>query len=246
MIDIDIILIGGLIMFFSAFIKGISGFGTAIFAVPLLIAFVFLPTETRVIVVSLNLVLNIFILSKEHSLTKANIIDLKALIIPGFIFAILAGWFLGSIDDTLFKIILGNLLILTAVNKFFDFPYKVRNIKKYFPTIGALSGIFNTLIGLGGIPVLIYLSNTTIEKKAFRTTLMLFFLFINTGSVLTFMIHRAYSLELIIYILSFIPFIVLGSLMGMTLVKRINNVNFNRIVALLLLIMGISNLFNIL
>lgn len=246
MIEIELILLGGLVMLLSAFIKGISGFGTAIFAVPLLIAFFFLPQEARVIVVSLNLVLNIFILTKENAITKENFLEIKTLIIPGFIFAILTGFFLGSIDDTLFRIVLGNLLLLTGINKLFNFPYKVHNIKRYFPTIGALSGILNTLIGLGGIPVLIYLSNTAIEKKEFRNTLMIFFLFINIGSVLTFIINDAYTLQLVMYSAAYIPFIIGGSLIGMALVKHINNVNFNRIIAVLLLIMGISNLFNIL
>ena len=246
MIELELILFGALIMLFSAFVKGISGFGTAIFAVPLLVAFVFLPSEARVIVVSLNLFLNIFILARENSLTKANVSEISTLMIPGFIFAIATGFFLGTVDDTLFRIILGTLLVLTAFNKFFDFPYKITHVRRYYPTVGSLSGILNTLIGVGGIPILIFLSNTPYEKARFRRTLMLFFLAINTGSVLTFAVHGAYRADLLIYILAFVPFVLLGSLLGMALVPRINNLNFNRIVAVLLLIMGISNLFNIL
>ncbi len=239
-------LFGGLIMLFSAYIKGISGFGTAIFAVPLLTAFIFLPAETRVIVVTLNLVLNVFILTKENALTKENLLKIKWLLIPGFIFAFLSGFVLMTFDDRLFTIILGVLLVITAVNKVFDFPYKIRHVKRYYPLVGSLSGILNTLIGVGGIPVLIFLSNAKVKKAAFRHTLMLFFLGINLGSVLTFMVNRAYSQTIILHSLMFIPFILLGSLLGMKTSTHINNTNFNRVVAVLLLIMGLSSMFNIL
>ncbi len=243
---IEIIILGGLVMLFSAFIKGISGFGTAIFAVPLLTAFFFLPAQVRVIVVSLNLLLNVFILSRERNLTKQNLYEIRWLMIPGFLFAFITGFFLATINDRFFAISLGVLLIITAINKLFDFPYKIQHVKRYFPAIGSLSGILNTLIGVGGIPVLIYLSNTTYQKSQFRMTLMLFFMAINTGSVLTFIINGAYTSDIVIYTFSFVPFVLAGSLVGMTIVRFINNKNFNKIVAVLLLFMGLTSLFDIL
>lgn len=242
---IETILLAGLTLFFSALIKGISGFGTAIFAVPLLTAFFFAPSDVRVLVVTLNLILNFYILFSENRLTKANISAIKGLMIPGFIFAFLSGFILFQVNDTFFSITLGILLIITAVNKLFDFPYKVHHPKRYFLPVGSLAGVLNTLVGVGGIPVLIFMSNTAYGKNDFRKTLMLFFLAINLGSVLTFIIQGAYTVEIMQISLSMIPFVMLGSFTGMKIATHINNLRFNQLIAVLLLIMGVMSLLNI-
>lgn len=240
--EISILFLAGAVMFMAALIKGVSGFGTAIFAVPLLTAFFFVPADTRVIVVSLNLVLNIFILTKEKNLTLKNLSNIRTLIIAGFIFAFLTGFFLPVVDERLFKIILGILLVATALNKLLELPYRITRVKRYFIPVGILSGIMNTLVGVGGIPVLIYLSNTRMRKNDFRMTLMLFFLMINTGSVIGFAVNQQYAVHNLAYTAGLLPFVVVGSLAGMTLVRHINNYYFHKIIAILLLFMGIASI----
>ncbi len=195
-------------------------------------------------VVTLNLLLNFFILFSENRLTKANANQMKGLMLPGFIFALVSGFFLVQVDDRLFTVTLGILLIVTALNKLFKIPFSIHHPGRYFIPVGSLSGVLNTLVGVGGVPVLIFLSNTAYQKNDFRKTIMLFFLAINTGSVLTFMIQGAYTQSILIQTLSMIPFVLLGSFTGMKIAGYINNLRFNQLIALLLLIMGVANLFN--
>ena len=75
---------------------------------------------------------------------------------------------------------------------------------------------------------------------------MLFFFALNTGSILSFIIFGSYPVSTLSYVAAYIPFVILGSLLGMRAVSHINNRVFQKVVATLLLIMGFDSLFNIL
>lgn len=242
----ELVFYGGLILLFSSFMKGITGFGTALFALPLLTAFFFGPEEARPIIVSINLLLNFFILFKEGNFTYDKFKTLAPLVLSGFIFAVLSGFVLTYVDFRLFSILLGGLLLLTALNKLLNLNYTIHRYRPLFIPVGALGGILNTLIGAGGVPVLIFLSNTPLKKEAFRTSIMLFFFALNTGSIISFVIFGAYPVSSLSYIAVYFPFVIAGSLLGIKAVSHINNTLFQRIVAVLLLIMGLDSLFNLL
>ena len=243
---LELLIYGGLILLFSSFMKGVTGFGTALFAMPLLTTFFLAPEVARPIIVSINLMLNFFILFKEKNFTFANFKALSPLVISGFVFAVGSGFVLAYVDFRLFSIILGSLLILTALNKLLNLNFTIENYKPLFLPMGSLGGILNTLIGAGGVPVLIFLSNTPLRKSEFRTSLMLFFFALNTGSILSFIIFGSYPVSTLSYVAAYIPFVILGSLLGMRAVSHINNRVFQKVVATLLLIMGFDSLFNIL
>ncbi|MFW6299067.1 MAG: sulfite exporter TauE/SafE family protein [Bacillota bacterium] len=242
----ELVFYGGLILLFSSFMKGITGFGTALFAMPLLTAFFFEPEVSRPIIVSINLLLNFFILFKEKNFTLENFRALAPLVVSGFLFAVLSGFVLSYVDFRLFSILLGSLLILTALNKLLNLNFTIRRYRPFFLPIGSLGGILNTLVGAGGVPVLIFLSNTPLKKDAFRTSLLLFFFAINSGAIISFVVFEQYPAATLSYIALFLPFVIVGSLLGMKAVSRINNTLFQRLVAVLLLIMGLDSLFNIL
>lgn len=242
----ELILYGGLILLFSSFMKGVTGFGTALFAMPLLTAFFFMPEEARPIIVSINLMLNMFILVTERNFTFENFKALSPLVISGFIFAVLSGFVLTYVDFRVFSILLGSLLILTALNKLLNLNFTIKHYRPLFIPMGSLGGILNTLIGAGGVPVLIFLSNTPLKKEEFRTSLMLFFFALNVGSVISLTSFGAYPVSSLSYIAIYLPFVVIGSILGMKAVTRINNRIFQKVVAVLLLIMGLDSLFNLL
>ena len=242
----EIIMLGGLILLFSSIMKGIAGFGTALFAMPLLTAFFFSPAEARPIIVSINLLLNFFILVKEKNFTLKNFTDLSPLILSGFVFAVATGFFLGYVDARIFNIIFGSLLVFTALNKVIGFNFSIKRYKPYFIPVGSLGGILNTLIGAGGVPVLIFFSNTPLKKESFRLNILLYFFAINVGAITSFLIFDDYPLQALGYTAIFTPFVILGSLIGMRALGRINNAHFQRLVAVLLLVMGLDSLLNIL
>ena len=234
-----------LILLLSATIKGITGFGTALFAVPILTAFFLSPEATRPLIVSLNLLLNIFILVKEKNLTIKALYPLRYLVIAGFIAAVLSGFLLERMDLRTFQIILGVLLIFTAINKLFKVQFHIPKPERFFVPVGATGGILNTLIGVGGIPVLIYLSNTDYKKAQFRLSLILFFFILNVGSIISFTIHGSFEPHTLIQVLLFLPMVLIGGMIGMKIQSRINERIFQIVIASLLLVMGVNTIFNL-
>ena len=235
----------GIIFLASSVIKGITGFGTALFALPLITAFFLTPELARPLVVGVNLCLNIFILYKEKSISKQNYFNYQPLIISGFIASILSVFLLPRINIQSFTIILGVLMVLTALNKLFEGHHTINNHQRYYILVGILGGILNTLIGAGGVIVLIFLSNTRVIKKEFRLTLLIYFFIINTGSMIAFLFNQSLHLETIGSIFLVLPFAILGSLLGILMNRNINERIFTKIVSLLLIIMGLNNIFQI-
>ncbi len=242
---LDIIFYIGLILLMSSTIKGITGFGTALFAMPLLTAFFLTPEEARPLIVTINLMLNVFILLKERKLTLTHMLPLKALIISGFLAALLGGFLLPTMNMHTFNIILGLLLIFTAVNKLFNFNLIITNPKRFFIPMGIMGGLLNTLIGAGGIPVLIFLSNTAIKKDDFRLSILLFFFMLNVGSILSFVMNQAYPVSTLYSVFIYIPVVIVGGLVGMRFQHHINERIFQKFVSILLLFMGINTVFNL-
>ncbi|MFP4286415.1 MAG: sulfite exporter TauE/SafE family protein [Candidatus Izemoplasmataceae bacterium] len=243
---LEVTLIIGTIILFSSFIKGVTGFGTALFAMPLITLFYLTPLEARPLIVTINLALNIFILLKEKKLNKASIAPIKTLFLSGFIAAILSGFVLSSMNDFLFNLLLGTLLIFTSINKLFNLNFVIRAYERFYLLIGSLGGLLNTLIGAGGVPVLIYLSNTELKKDHFRISILLYFFAMNIGSLLAFLINDTYSIDIFYTSLSIIPFALIGGFVGLRTIPLINNQLFGRIVSVLLLLMGVNSLLSIL
>lgn len=243
---LEVTLIIGIIILLSSIIKGITGFGTALFAMPLITLFFLSPLEARPLIVTINLSLNIFILIKEKKLNKEAIAPIKTLFLSGFIAAILGGFFLSSMSDYLFNALLGSLLIFTAINKLFNLNFIIKGYERFYVFIGSIGGLLNTLIGAGGVPVLIYLSNTDLKKDHFRLSILLYFFAMNVGSLLAFLMNNTYSQSIFFTSLSIIPFALFGGFIGLKVIPYINNVLFSRIVSVLLLLMGLNSLLSIL
>lgn len=231
------------IMMFAAFVKGVSGFGSSLIAIPLIAAFFLLPQETRVLVVTINLCLNVFMLVKARSFNKDAFKTFLPLIVSVVIASLISGFFLDSFEARYFTIVLSVLLILTAFNKLFQWSWVIRQAKRYFIPVGLLGGALNTLLGAGSVPVLIYLGNSDLKKDDFRVTIVLFLFILNGSSLVSFALNQQYPIALLWLSLSLLPLVLLGNALGMKMQGRINERMFDVWISVFLLVMGFNGLF---
>ncbi len=101
---------------FGAFMKGVTGLGLPIFAIPALAMFV--PVENAVIIMALpSLLANIWLIvvHREHLPTMRKH---GAFLMLGFIGALLGTWFLANIDDALLRIFLASSLGLYLIQHY--------------------------------------------------------------------------------------------------------------------------------
>ncbi len=238
-----IVLLILIIMALAAFVKGIIGFGSSLIAIPLLSAFVLGPADTRAIVVTINLMLNLYLLIRADTLNIEGIKTFIPLIASVLVASIVSGFFLTTFTNETFNIILGLLLILTALNKLLNISFVIPHPKRWFIPVGLLGGALNTLIGAGSVPVLIFLGNTDLKKDDFRTTIIIFLLILNIGSLASFMLNAFYDYTLLWIALGVMPALLIASNLGIASKNKINDKVFQRVVAVFLLFIGLNTIF---
>ncbi len=233
------------IMMIAAFVKGVSGFGSSLIAIPLIAAFFLLPQETRVLVVTINLCLNVFMLVQARSFNKEAFKTFLPLIVSVILASLISGVFLDRFEERMFTVVLSVLLIFTALNKLFKLSWVIRHASRYFVPVGLLGGALNTLLGAGSVPVLIYLGNSDLKKDDFRVTIVLFLFILNSSSLLSFVLNEQYPLPLVWLSLSLLPMVLVGNALGMKMQGRINDRSFDVLISVFLLVMGFNGLFGI-
>ncbi len=235
-----------LVLLLSAIIKGVSGFGTSLIAIPALIALgVMGPAEARALIVSINLVLNAIILASARQLTYAHAKPYMLLIASVFVAALLAGFLLPRVTATIFHVLMGGLLILTALNRFFDIRFTIVHPKRYYVPLGLVGGTLNTLIGAGSVPVLIFLANSETKKAEFRVTVSLFLLILNAGSLISFLLAGTYASDIALLGIAFAPVMIIGTFLGIRFQHRVNERVFKKLVAVLLFFIGVNGILNL-
>ncbi len=147
---------------------------------------------------------------------------------------------LASCESSLLKRLFGVFLSGYALNMLLGRQKKSGEIKNYAGLIaGFLGGCLGGMFGTGGPPVIIYLNRKIEDKRAFRATLVLYFLVSNSWQWVMLCYTRLITGEVLRFALYLLPAFVIGSLVGAILHIKINQALFNRVVALVLLITGI-------
>ncbi len=234
-----------LILMLAAFVKGVSGFGSSLIAIPLIAAFFLVPQETRALVVTINLCLNVFMLVKARSFNIEAFKTFLPLILSVVVASLVSGLFLGRFDGGYFTALLSVLLILTAINKLLAKSWVIRHAERYFIPVGLLSGALNTLLGAGSVPVLIYLGNSDLKKEDFRITIVLFLFVLNSSSLVSFTLNQQYPLWILWFSVALLPFVLVGNIFGMKMQGFIPQRTFDVLISLFLIVMGLNGVFGL-
>lgn len=233
-----------LIFMLSAFLKGWSGFGTNLIAIPALVMLNYEFKEAVIIVITLNLFLNIAILIENKKFNFKSLVNIRRLVVFGVIFNFVGLYFLHSVDPNILKIITGSLIVLTVINKALNFKFKILNKEKYYIPVGIFSGIFNGIAGLGGLPVLILLSNSDMEKEDFRITLVSYFLVMNVVAIVGYTATGFYTTFIFTNIGIILVFGLAAAMFGIYLSRRVSDKIFQKAFLVVLLFMGLSLIYN--
>ena len=221
-------------------IRGLTGFGSGLLMVPLLLLFL----DMKLVVptaVSLAVLGGILLISTFQTRKWVRKDVLLTMIAGAIIGVVLGTYVLASYKSSLLKKLFGLFISGYALRMLFWDKPVVRELKNYVGLIaGFLGGCLGGMFGTGGPPVIIYLNRKIKDKRTFRATLILYFLVANTWQFVTFCCVRLINWEVLKFVLYLLPAFIVGNLVGSVLHVKINQVLFNRIVALVLLITGVS------
>ncbi|MFC1713756.1 sulfite exporter TauE/SafE family protein [Candidatus Poribacteria bacterium] len=246
MITLQVVILSSIIVTAAFLIRGLTGFGSGLLMVPMLLVLLDLTglTESMKLVVptaaSLAVPSGIILLSTFRT-RKWVRKDVLLMMIAGVAVGTPLGTYvLASVESNLLKRLFGLFLMGYALKMLFGRKDTVRETKNYLGLIaGFLGGCSGGMFGSGGPPVIIYLNRKIADKQAFRATLVLYFLVANSWQCATLFYVRLINADVLRFVLYLLPAFIIGNLVGSVLHVRINQVLFNKVVALVLLIAGL-------
>jgi uncharacterized membrane protein YfcA len=219
----------------SGIIQGISGFGSALIAMPLLTLFIDVKTAVPLCILHSVLMTSYISFTLKDHLEKKKILPLLLGSLPGIYFGVT---FLKHVESDLIKLLLGILIVVYSVYSlsFNPQPKRLHNIWAYIAGFG--TGFIGSAFSAGGPPAIIYTSLTGWSKDHIKATLTGFFL---TSAVITAVVHAATGLTTALvgkYFLVSSLFVLIGVTTGIKLYRRISRDRYLRVIHMLLILLG--------
>lgn len=229
------------VIFGAYIVRGMSGFGAGLVAAPLL-AYV-LPIHVVVPLCGL-LVFLLFIFLTIRDRHSVDWAELK-LLTPPTIVGVVAGLLLFRLlDNRLLLILLGSFLVLyatymLAVNTL-GLP-AFRCSRRWAIPLGFAGAFVDTLFGGGGgTLVVIYMHARGIGRASFRATVAALWFMEMIARISGYALAGYYTREVLILFVVLLPMTWAGTWVGERLGNRVSQEAFSRILAVLLMLSGIS------
>ncbi len=223
------------IIFIAYTVKGVSGFGSGLIAIPFL-AMIF---PLTFIVPVLGLLSYSGTLIQSFQLRKQVAWRDMLPLVPFSFFGItLAIWILVNISQSVLLLYLGIFILLYAIYSLLPLPAP-RGGRKWVVLAGAAGGMVGALFGTGGPFYVVYLKMRQLDKGAFRATIAMRFLFDGGLRITGYAVSGLYTAQVLWMLVILLPVLLSGLYAGHHLHVRITEYKFNQMISLLLLVSGL-------
>lgn len=229
------------VMFTAFVVRGMSGFGAGLIATPLL-AFM-LPMHV-IVPVSGLLVFVLFVFLTIRDRNSVIWRELKLLAAPTVIGVVCGLLLFRSLDNSLLLFMLGGFLIAYAVYMlvvhFFGLP-ELKCSEKWAAPVGFAGSFIDTLFGGGGgTLVVIYMHARGIGKMQFRATVAVLWFIEMIARISGYTLAGYYTASTLLLVAVLLPMVWAGTWVGEHISNRISQETFSRILAVMLLLSGVS------
>jgi len=224
------------------FIRGITGFGSGLIAVPLLA--LILPLQTVVpMVLVLDLSASLMMSHKARADVQwAEIIPL----LPASLLGIIMGaTLLVNLPREPLLTALALFVIIFALRYLLNIHGNKRVSRNWSVPVGLSGGLIGALFGTGGPPYLIYLTHRIEDKSRLRGTLSGLLMLDGSFRVVTFLIAGLLGTHLLPLLIASAPVIFLALYLGHRVHSGISDRQMLKLVGTLLLISGGSLLVKV-
>jgi hypothetical protein len=233
-------LFASLIILLASIVQGATSFGFSLLALPLL----GLLFELKIVVPTLvvfSLVLNLIILVKLKM--KPHLKEIGLLTLFAVICIPIGVQLLIVVSESSLKLCVSILLIVISLIMISGIKINIKNKKVSYILTGILSGILNGAVSLSGPPVVVLLANDDKNKNEFRSNLTFLFVILNVVTIALYLKRGLFENQELINMIYLLPVMVIGTFIGIHLGNKIDDAKFKKLVLILLLLMGIVNLF---
>ena len=228
------IILSVIIIFISYIVKGLTGFGSGLVAIPLL-AFIF---PLKFIVPVLGLLSYSGTIIQSVSLRKqASWQDIWPIIPFSLAGIAVALWLLVNLDSRILALALGVFIIIYA--SYSLLPLKdITGGRKWAVMAGTCGGLVGALFGNGGPFYVIYLKMRQLDRSQFRATIAMIFLLDGGFRVAGYSTSGLYNSQVLWLVVILFPVLLVAMYVGHHIHIKINQLLFNRIINIMLLISG--------
>jgi uncharacterized membrane protein YfcA len=224
------------IFLLAGFIQGMTGFGSALVAIPLLSLIIDIKSAVPLCILNSLVITTYLSLKMRNHLDKQKIFPLCIAAVPGIIVGSTA---LKQVSPTLIRIGLGSLLIGYSLYSLSSKPKSGKLHKGWAYIAGFLSGAIGAAFSAGGPPTIIYTTLTDWKKDTIKATLSGFFLFNSYLIAAVHAINGLTTLEIFTYFIISAPFVLLGTVLGTICYGKVPRERYLQIIFAFLVLMGI-------
>ena len=226
----------------AGFVQRVSGFGLGIFAMMFLPHF--MPSHTAAATIS---TLFSCITSTYNSVRYRRNVEFKTalpMICAALISIPVAVYFSAAVSGEVFKILLGEVLIVLSIYfMFFNKHIKINPTCFNGILAGTLGGTLNGLFSTGGPPVVLYLSNAMTDNITYFATIQFYFCFTNLYATATRALNGIINIEILIYAAIGVVGCMIGDFIGKSVFEKLNSNKLKYIIYIGMIISGIVMFF---
>ena len=226
------------IAFLAAGCQSLTGFGSALVAVPLLS--LYLDAKLAVVIATLlsTVISAPLIVEVRRQVRLTKVVPLAIGSLVGVPLGILI---LKTVDAGVLKILVAVVVILASALLFLAPRLKLgqRNTLSSLVT-GALSGLLRASTSMAGPPVVLYTLSHEQEIEEFRSTVLGVFLFTGVLTIPGFFVADLVSNDALVATAVAVPGMVLGLLIGIVLRARVEPKLFRKLVLAVLVVTSIG------
>ncbi|HID69521.1 MAG TPA: sulfite exporter TauE/SafE family protein [Desulfobacterales bacterium] len=224
-----------IIFLLAGFIQGVTGFGSALVAIPLLSLIIDVKGAVPLCILNSLVITTYLSLKMRKHLDAKKIVPLCAAAVPGII---VGSTILKQVSSTIIQICLGILLVAYSIYSLISRPErrKLHSIWSYIA--GFLSGAIGAAFSAGGPPTIIYATLNDWKKDTIKATLSGFFLFNSYLIATVHAINGLTTIEIFTYFMISAPFVFLGTVLGTICYGKILGERYLQLIFIFLILMG--------
>lgn len=213
-------------VFLAGFLRGFTGFGFALAAVPVITLFV----EPAAVVPAIPIVAMVAGAEQLRRAWKsANWHAIQRLLIGAVLGAPFGVLALTYLPANIMRALIGLVLLLAVLALWRGYRFKQRPPTSAQLGIGFLSGLLNGSTAMGGPPVILFFLASPEGVAVGRASLLVYFFFISAWSIVTQAVAGLLDLKVVVLALLMIPIMAVGNIIGDRLFDRSNASTYQRV-----------------
>jgi len=228
------------VVLFGSIIQGMTGFGGGLLIGPALT--LFLEPKLVVMIIMFTGVGNLLFVV-YHARRHITVARALPLIVPGILGIPLGAYILHKVASSITSLTIASVSIVFSTVLLLGYRMPIKREAMASLGFGFTSGVMCAGVGMGGPPIILFLSNQEWAKEMFRGTVAIHFLLTGTLTIILYVMTGIATAPRIMTSILLLPPAVIGFFIGNLMFQRVSSNIFLKISLSLILFAGLTSLF---